>query len=278
MKKEKSKMEKFGLSLVTGLAAAFMLGVSAYPAVASATENQTDNVAVIGTSAGMEGVNVSAYKVAIAVNEDATIDVSEKITVTFVEDGLTKFYRSIPQAAEKISDVSAACEGNTEFSFEVVGDENATTIDCFGGVAVGNVWTYELNYTVSVNAETLGDELVFNIVGEEWMQSLKDVQAEITLPSSIVDYDAYSGADEDKSNVEASLSEAGKKITVSTNGQDAVAVSSAITVKITLPNDALMQDFSNTMAEAEKWIWPPLLTWILLALAASLCIVLWIAV
>lgn len=278
--KENGKMKKFGLSLVTGLAAAFMLGVSAYPAVASAAEvsDGADKVAVVGTSAGLEGVDVSAYKVAIAVNEDSTIDVSEKITVAFSEDGLTKFYRSIPQPTEKISEVSAVCQGNEAFTYEVVASEGVTTIDCYGGVEKGNAWTYELNYTVAIDAAALGDELVFNIVGEEWTETLENVEAEITMPDSIVYYDAYSGEGEDKSNVDASLSDDGKTIIVSSNKNEAVAVADAITVKILLPNDALIQDFDNTMAEAEKWIWPPLLTWILGILAALLCVVLWIAV
>ncbi len=271
------KMKKFGLTFATGLAVAFMLGVSAYPAVAAESSAQTD-VAVIGTSVGMDGVEVSAYKVAIDVNADSTIDVSEKITVAFLEDGLTKFYRSIPQPSEKISEVSAVCEGNEAFSFEVVNGDSQTTIDCFGGVAVGNAWTYEFNYTVSVATESLGDELVFNIVGEDWMNAIEDVQAEISLPNSIVYYDAYSGEGENKSDVDASLSEDGKTIIVSSNRNEAVAAADAITVKIVLPNDALIQDFNNTMDEAEKWIWPPLLTWILGILAALLCVVLWIAV
>ena len=78
------------------------------------------------------------------------------------------------------------------------------------------------------------------------------MEAEISLPDSILAYDAYCGDESSKSDVTASVSEDGKSLIVSSKNREAEMASSAITVKITLPNEALIQDFGETMELAQQ--------------------------
>ncbi len=263
-------VKKVGVLLATGMASVFAFGISAYPAVNATAEETNENI-IVGAQIGDEEiVSVSEYKLAATINEDSTMDVSERVTVEFIDENATSFYREIPQAFDKVSNVTAVCEGNTEFTYVVTGDENSTTIECLGGVSVGSVWTYEIAYTVALDSSMLGAELVFSIVDERWQATIKNVEAEITLPNSIINYDIYNANGESAADVAASISQDGKTIKVSSQ-TEAVAASSAIMVKVVLPDADLLEDFNATMEQAEEWIWPPLLTWILAILVVALC-------
>jgi hypothetical protein len=271
---KKGIIKKVGVLLTTGMASVFALGVSAYPALGVKADEANNEIISVVSQVGEENaISVSDYKLAITLNENSTVDVSETVTVEFVGENSTSFYREIPQAFDKISNVTAVCAGNNEFSYMVTGDETSAIIQCFGGVKLGSVWTYELDYTVAIDSSLLGEEIVFSIVDEDWQTTIKNVEAEITLPDSIVNYDIYNADGEIAPDVAASISQDGKTIKVSSQPK-AVAASSAIMVKVVLPDEDLIKDFNATMERAEEWIWPPLLPWLLAILVVVVCSIL----
>lgn len=276
------KIKKVCLSVITCMSAGFLLGVSAYPALQASADvlEVKENVAVIGTAGAESVLDVSNYKVEITVNKNSTINVSENVTVAFLEDGATNFYRKIFKDVDQLTSVSVFCEGNEEFSYGVIAGQDETTIECYGGVECGAVWTYEFNYTIKADETELGNELVFNIIGEGWPETVENVEADISLPDAILSYGAYSGDGENASNVTASVSDDGKSLKVSSKNREAVA-SSAITVKIQLPSEALVQDFNETMElaqQSEVMLLLSVLPYILIAVAILVFGILAIAV
>ncbi len=275
MKKE--KMKRCGGLAVAGLMLGLVTYVSVYPAISPKAE-ENEKVTVISTQTNGEGViDVSDYTVAINVNEDCTVDVAEKVTVAFVSEQTDSFYRTIPHSVESILALSVSCENNAELRYTLVGEEDYAKIECFGGIAVGNVWTYEIEYTVALNETELTEEFAFNIINEGWQNTVENVVAKITLPDSIVNYDVCDGEGEKVSNVSTVLSEDGKTITVKSKKTEAVATSSnAIMVKIYLPDEEVIEDFHQITEQANEVIWTPfmIIALILGSILAVFCVIL----
>ena len=268
MKKEKMKR-------ICGLLSATLMfvlkaGVASYHALETKAE-ENEKVTVVATQTSGEGViDVSDYEVVINVNEDYTVEVTETVTVKFVDETANSFYRSIPHSADAISSVSVSCEENAEFYYVLVEEFNSVKIECFGGVATDKEWTYEIGYTVALDANSINEQFVFNIINDGWQNTVENIVAQITLPDFIVNYDIYNGAGDNANGVSATFSADGKTLMVTSNNTQAVAASTdALMVKIYLPDAELLEDYKATMEVADQWIWPPLLTWVL----AILCVI-----
>lgn len=267
----KDRIKKGLVALLSGMAAVLVLSVSVAPVFAVTAEetNANENVAVIGTSTGLgEGVQVNDYKVAIDVKSDSTVDIAETISVEFTADGVKEFYRNIPRPVEQVAAVMVTCDGNNALDYSITASENTTLVTCFGGTEKGNAWTYELVYSFKVESFEAGRELVFSIVDE----SLGDASAEITLPKALVDYET--SAD---SVLSTSLSLDGKKLTVSANEDEAVAVN-AITVKITLPDMELVEDAKGILESSFVSMWLPMMPTVLVLVVLIACAIMMVAV
>ncbi|MBE5752566.1 MAG: DUF2207 domain-containing protein [Clostridiales bacterium] len=275
MKKE--KMKRCGGLVAAGLLLGLVTYASVYPVISPKAE-ENEKVTVISTQTSGEGViDVSDYTVSINVNEDCTVDVAEKVTVEFVSAEADSFYRTISHSPESILSLKVTCENNADLRYTLVDEDDCAKIECFGGVAVGNVWTYEINYTVALNENELTEEFVFNIVNEGWQNTVENVVAKITLPDSIINYDVYNGEGEKVSNVSTVLSEDGKTITVSSKNSGAVATSTnAIMVKIYLPDAEIIEDFNQINEQANEIIWTPTMIAALIigSLLAVVCVML----
>lgn len=273
----KEKMKKMISLAAAGVLMGLFTYVSAYPALEPKAE-ENEQVTIATSQAECEGViDVADYNVEITVNDNYTVAVSEKMTVEFISENATSFYRTIPHAAEDVLEIAVNSEDNTELQYSVVETADGVKIECLGGVALGNVWTYEIDYTVALRAKTLTEEFVFNIIGEGWQNTAKNVVAKITVPDSIVNYDVYNANGEKVSNVSSALSENGKTITVSSNQTEAVAASSnAIMVKIYLPDEETIENFNIISEIATEKIWTPIMivALILGSILAICCIVL----
>ena len=271
------KMKRCGGLVTAGLLLGLVTYASVYPVISPKAE-ENEKVTVISTQTSGEGViDVSDYTVSINVNEDCTVDVAEKVTVEFVSAEADSFYRTIPHSPESILSLKVSCENNADLRYTLVGEDDCAKIECFGGVAVGNVWTYEIDYTVALNENELTEEFAFNIVNEGWQNTVENVVAKITLPDSIINYDVCNGEGEKVSNVSTVLSEDGKTITVSSKKTGAVAASTnAIMVKIYLPDAEIIEDFNNISEQANELVWTPFMIAALIigSLLAVVCVML----
>lgn len=275
MKKDKIK------KICSVAAAGLLMGLFTYASVYSVVETkaqENDQITLATSQTENEGViDVVDYNVEITVNNNYTVVVSEKMTVEFISETATSFYRTIPHVAEDVLAIEVTSEDNAELCYTVVETVGGVKVECFGGVALGNVWTYEIDYTVALRAKALTEEFVFNIIGGGWQNTAKNVVAKITVPDSIVSYDVCDGYGARVSNVSSSLSENGKTITVSSNQTEAVAASSnAIMVKIYLPDEETMEDFNIVSKEAKEKVWTPVMivALVLGSVLAILCLVL----
>lgn len=271
------KMKRCGGLVAAGLLLGLVTYASVYPVISPKAE-ENEKVTVISTQTSGEGViDVSDYTVSINVNEDCTVDVAEKVTVEFVSAEADSFYRTIPHSPESILSLKVSCENNADLRYTLVAEDDCAKIECFGGVAVGNVWTYEIDYTVALNENELTEEFAFNIVNKGWQNTVENVVAKITLPDSIINYDVYNGEGEKVSNVSTVLSEDGKTITVSSKNSGTVATSTnAIMVKIYLPDAEIIEDFNQINEQANEVIWTPTMIAALIigSLLAVVCVML----
>lgn len=262
---KKKNMKKIGGLLSATLMMGLTAGLASYPALATNAEENEKTTVVATQTSGAGVIDVSNYAVSINVNEDYTVDVAETVTVKFVDEQANSFYRYIPHSADVLSSVSVACEENADFYYVLVEEFNSVKIECFGGISVDNEWTYEIGYTVALDAESINEQFVFNIINDGWQNTVENIVAKITLPDYIVNYDVCNGVGDKANGVSAKLSDDGKTVTIKANNTQAVVASTtdALMVKIYLPDAELIEDYNKTMEVAEQWIWPPLLTWVL---------------
>ena len=152
---KKKIMKRIGSLAVVGFLMGLFVSVATYPVVETkAEENEPLTVATLQTDS--EGViDVTDYEVEINVNNDYTVDVSERVTVEFVSENTQSFFRVIPYESSEILALAVACKGNEELQYTVFEEKGGVKIECFGGVELGSVWTYEIDYTVALRAKAL---------------------------------------------------------------------------------------------------------------------------
>ena len=64
------------------------------------------------------------------------------------------FYRTLPKEGTRYYDVTASCEGNMEFSYNVKENpdmDGFIDINCLGGTQKGNVWTYDISFIMEAS-------------------------------------------------------------------------------------------------------------------------------
>ena len=237
-------MKNMTKKLLTTLAAALVLGISASPVLANA-ETQVNDAALTSESA----FTITRYDVALDLAQDLTMDVNETISVQAEEGAL--IVRNVEKSV-LLSEVEVAVDG-------VVVETQATESEEALALALTGGEIYSISYTIDATNLVTNDELMLNLFqdGVDF-----EVNVTITVPEAIDTYEISAPATVNVSDDTLTLSNA----------------ADAIVLKIVLPDGALLEDASATMDVAAKWIWPPLLTWILGIFAALMCVVLWIAV
>ena len=141
-------------------------------------------------------IEVQSYHVQMNVREDRKVEVQEQIQVKFLKSGLTMFYRMLPKEGTRYYDIQASCEGNAEFSYYVAENPDQSDffdINCVGGAAKGNVWTYDISYTMEAGAGATRKYFIVDVIGFGWPVALHNVQAEITFPDKAESIDLYVG-------------------------------------------------------------------------------------
>lgn len=146
------------------------------------------------SAASGDYIAIKQYKAEMTVGENRRIAVKESITVEFLRAGLTMFYRSLPTDGARYSQITASCAGNEAFTYHVADnpdDDGFIDINCVGNAALGNVWTYELSYTMEQGVDTNPDGMIIDVVGFGWTVPLHDVSVTVYLPTTPTEYQIY---------------------------------------------------------------------------------------
>ena len=196
-------------------------------------------------------IKIEAYSVDMTVYKDRKIEVKESITVTFLDYGLSMYYRSLPTDGARYSNIVASCEGNEAFSYHVADNPDVDgfiDINCVGAADYGKTWTYDISYTMEQGADTVENGMTIDVVGFGWTVPLHNVTATVRLPESLVSYDVYTDifGTQTQNEVRKSVSGDGKTITLQADVLERYYsekyyeyVTSGITLEFTLPEGVL---------------------------------------
>ena len=210
-------------------------------------------------------IEIRAYDLDMNVRKDRKIEVKEKITVKFLENGLSMFYRSLPIEGAQYSSITATCPGNDAFYYYVEDnpdDYSYIDINCVGNTNRGQVWTYELSYVMEQGVDFQKDGMIIDVVGFGWTVPLHNVTAKITFPAQAVECEIYTdNFGEQNSNwVTWSLSENKMVVTMSADTLNRVYsskydeyVTGGITLDFTLEEGGLENYLSTKIFGEDVW-------------------------
>ena len=135
-------------------------------------------------------ISIDRYETDITVRADRKVQVNEKITVTFLQSGLSMFYRSLPMEGAKYESISASCTGNDEFSYYVATNPDVDgflDINCEGNADKGKTWTYDISFVMhpNKNASHTKDGMHIDVIPFGFTVPLHDVTARMHFPAPL---------------------------------------------------------------------------------------------
>ncbi len=213
--------------------------------------------AVQVSAASGDWIEIQKYDVDITVAENREIYYREWVTVKFLTDRATMFYKALPLEGDRYYDIEASCAGNEDFSFYVADNPDVDgfmDINCVGGVQKGAVWTYEISYTMELGANEKENGMLLDVVGYGTTVPLNDVSVTMHFPSEVQSVELYGdyGSDAPPSGVTYTLFEGRKTLKIEADYLPVVYNSvygeytaQGITVDFTLPAGSL-KDFATT--------------------------------
>lgn len=136
---------------------------------------------------GNDSIRVHDYSIAVEIDSARRVRVHEELTVEFLVSNITTFYRALPVEQTRYFDISASCEGNEEFHYYVADNPDVSDfidINCVGGVAKGERWTYAFDYTMENgwNAANSDDGMLLDVIPYGISVPLHNASVSITLP------------------------------------------------------------------------------------------------
>ena len=151
--------------------------------------------AITASAYGGDLIAVDKYTVDMQVHTNRKVSVTEQVTVTFLQSGLSMFYRSLPTVGCIYEGFSASCAGNEAFYFEVADNPDVSgfiDVNCIGGVAKGRTWTYTISYTMLQGVEN-EDGMIIDVIGYGWSVPLHNVTATVHFPEAVTSAEVYVG-------------------------------------------------------------------------------------
>lgn len=143
-------------------------------------------------------IRIESYDADFTVRKDRKIEVTERISVKFLTSGTTMFYRSFPTEGCLYENITAKCEGNSDFYYTVESGETSGFFDvnCIGGVHKGAEWTYEISYVMQDGTNKVRDGMIVDVIGFGWQIPLHNVTLRIAFPEPLTEenYDLWIGA------------------------------------------------------------------------------------
>ncbi|MBN1325860.1 DUF2207 domain-containing protein [Candidatus Falkowbacteria bacterium] len=139
---------------------------------------------------------IDNFDVTIKINQDASINVSEKIDYNFGDLERHGIYRFIPIKYKarggnfklRISDISVVDENDMPYNAEITYPGNNVNIKIGdANILITGKKTYIIRYKIkrAINYFDNHDELYWNITGNEWQIPILNSSANIILPSDI---------------------------------------------------------------------------------------------
>lgn len=211
----KSRIKKGGIAVFFALLLCICALFTAIPNRVSASAQVRRN----------DLIHIQEYKVDMTVNEDRTVRVQERITVAFLQKGLTMFYRSLPKEDARYYDISASCNDGKAFEYNVKNnpdDSDFIDINCIGGAEKGSVRTYDIAFTMEngKNAGTKKNGMIIDVIPFGFTVDLHNVSAVVHFPFAVREQDCilYSGygATTEDTTLNKKLSDDGKTLTFAT--------------------------------------------------------------
>ena len=209
-------------------------------------------------SAYGDEIKVQSYDVDLTVRPDRKVEIKEKIHVEFLHSGLTMFYRSLPIEKARYTNITASCAGNEEFFYTVEDNPDMSDfidINCVGGAEMGNVWTYDISYTVEHGGNEVENGMYIDVIGYGWSVPLNDVSVQMHFPEPLQTNTVYSGgygASGNQANVKTALSADRKTLSLTAERLDVVyndyygeRMAEGISVEFTL-GEGVLQDYTHT--------------------------------
>lgn len=260
------------------LKAAIVLLLSAFLALIGVGRYELNASAATG-----DVIEIQRYESDLTIRTDRKVEVKERITVKFLATGLTMFYRSLPLEGAKYQNVTASCDGNAEFSYYV--DDNPDVsgfldVNCVGGAKRGNVWTYDISYTMENDFDG-GDGMTIDAIPFGFTVPLHNVTATLHFPVSLTaeDCDVYVGyGSTELSATEKVFSDDGKTLTVSAeilevryNDTYGENVADGITVDFRL-GEGVLDGYTKTRIFTDNMWWILLVGGVAVAIAVVLTV------
>ncbi len=220
-------------------------------------------------------IEIERYEVDMTILPSRKVEVKERIKVKFLQgtvwgDEITMFYRSLPTDGARYEGIQASCEGNPDFSFDVVDNPDVSgfiDVECIGGVKRGASWTYDIAYTMEPTAQFAKDEMIIDVIGYGWSVDLHDVTAQVHFPASAQAVTAFQGQKETQGY---QLSEDKKSLLFSRevlqkeyNEKFDETMAAGITLQVQLQEGALSGYAKKEIFTGDAWK---------LLLAAAICI------
>lgn len=187
---------------------------------------------------------IQSYNINMIVNEDNTFDITENITAYFnvKKHGI---YREIP-LKNSITRADGTKSNNIAKITDIQVSDNYTISnkDGYKVIKIGNdnqtfigTQSYTIKYKYDIGKDPLknADELYFNLIGDKWDTSIRNVFFTITMPKSfdksLLGFSSGNAGSTDSSNVIYSVN--GNTIIGSTI--NTLNAGQALTVRLTLP-------------------------------------------
>jgi hypothetical protein len=201
-------------------------------------------------------IAINNYQTDVTVRTDRKVEVKEKITVTFLQSGLTMFYRSLPMEGAKYEKITASCDGNDAFSYSVATNPDVDgflDINCKGNANKGQTWTYEIAFTMQSvqNGAHTENGMHIDVIPFGFTVPLHNVSATMHFPAPLkeqaklyVGYGASENTSIDKTYVEnadgtSTLSFHADTLKVNYNSAFGEWVADGISVAFNLPENTL---------------------------------------
>lgn len=157
-----------------------------------------------------DAYTVERYEVDMTLQTDRRIQVVEYVTVRFLTEyyngnKITMFYRSLPTDGGRYYNIEAACPENADFHYNVKDNPDISgfiDVNCVGGVAKGQVWTYKITYAMESTFDS-GDGMIIDVIPFGFTVPLYNVTARLHFPTAIAeeDYTTYVGFGSTQPNV-----------------------------------------------------------------------------
>ncbi|RLC36868.1 hypothetical protein DRH27_04585 [Candidatus Falkowbacteria bacterium] len=201
---------------------------------------------------------ITDFDVSIKINEDAVIEVVEKISYDFGNEEKHGMYRDVLYKYKarggnfnlRISDISATDPDGNPYNFEVSNQGDYKRIKIGDADAfVSGVKNYVISYKVdrAINYFIDYDELYWNVTGHEWNVPIKQEKAKIILPQELneksIQTECFAGPDGSVDKCISSRYEYSSKDTVKsiTFTNDKLNSGEGLTVVIGMPKEIIIK-------------------------------------